>query len=126
MTDCHVENFSIYQVENFFPPYRFFSPHPGSGAVKNIRYASMIVTIIRDYEDEGPLSLPVTDKELQRQADGQILRSDSEVDDDDGGDGGGGVATMIYLCLSIRQGSMWQARERLFSRWKERFFTLTR
>ena len=25
-----------------------------------------------------------------------------------------------------RQGSMWQARERLFSRWKERFFTLTR
>ena len=30
---------------------------------------------IRDYEDEGPLSLPVTDRELQRQADGQILRS---------------------------------------------------
>ena len=29
----------------------------------------------RDFEDEGPLSLPVTDRELQRQAESQILRS---------------------------------------------------
>ena len=28
----------------------------------------------RDFEDGGPLSLPVTDGELQRQADSQILR----------------------------------------------------
>ena len=28
----------------------------------------------RDFEDDGPLSLPVTDRELQRQADSQILR----------------------------------------------------
>ena len=30
------------------------------------------------------------------------------------------------MSMFNRQGSMWQARERLFSRWKERFFTLTR
>ena len=45
---------------------------------------SMIIivrfTIItnRDFEDEGPLSLPVTDRELQRQAESQILRSISQ------------------------------------------------
>ena len=32
----------------------------------------------RDFEDEGPLSLPVTDRELQRQAESQILRSISQ------------------------------------------------
>ena len=32
----------------------------------------------RDFEDEGPLSLPVTDREFQRQAESQILRSVSQ------------------------------------------------
>ena len=32
----------------------------------------------RDFEDEGPLSLPVTERELQRQAESQILRSISQ------------------------------------------------
>ena len=41
-------------------------------------------------------------------------------DGDDGDDEGGDDNDVT------RQGSMWQARERLFSRWKERFFTLTR
>ena len=40
----------------------------------------MRFTIItnRDFEDEGPLSLPVTERELQRQAESQILRSISQ------------------------------------------------
>ena len=43
-----------------------------------VRFTIITTLTTRDFEDEGPLSLPVTDRELQRQAESQILRSISQ------------------------------------------------